>query len=160
MKLIYPGSFDPITYGHLDIIKRTAAFADKIYIAVLVNSSKVPMFSAEERVSMIEKCLQKLSNVEVITFNGLLVDLFKHYDIDAIIKGLRAISDFEYEFQMAQINREMNVRAETLFMMTAPQYGYLSSSLVREIHRFGGDIHEFVPGVVEEAMHKKTEENQ
>lgn len=158
MKLIYPGSFDPITYGHLDIIKRAAAFSEKIYIAVMVNSSKVPMFSADERVEMIRQSLVELDNVEVITFNGLLVDLFNLYDIHAIIKGLRAISDFEYEFQMAQMNREMNLKAETLFMMTAPQYGYLSSSLVREIHRFGGNIHEFVPSVVEEAMNKKREE--
>lgn len=158
MKLIYPGSFDPITFGHLDIISRSAEIAEKLYIAVLINSQKKGLFSIEERLELIRENIRDLDNVEVITFGGLLVDLFKQYDIDAIVKGLRAISDFEYEFQMAQINREIENKAETLFMMTSPKYSYLSSSIVKEIHRFDGPIEEFVPPNVVLAMNKKAEE--
>lgn len=158
MNLIYPGSFDPITNGHLDIIERAAALSDKLYVAVLVNHSKKPMFSVEERVELIREATKHISKVEVITFEGLLVRVFKQYQIDAIVKGLRAISDFEYEFQMAQINREMEIKAETLFMMTSPEYGYLSSSLVREIHALGGNIDQFAPPSVVSSMNKKLEE--
>ena len=158
MNLIYPGSFDPITNGHLDIIRRSACLAEKLYVAVLVNYSKKPMFSVEERVELITQVTQDLPNVEVITFEGLLVNVFREYPIDAIVKGLRAISDFEYEFQMAQINREMESRAETLFMMTNPVWGYLSSSVVREIHSLGGSIDQFAPPEVVAAMDRKLEE--
>lgn len=158
MNLIYPGSFDPITNGHLDIIERAAALSDKLYVAVLVNHSKKPMFAVEERVELIREATKHISKVEVITFEGLLVRVFKQYQIDAIVKGLRAISDFEYEFQMAQINREMEIKAETLFMMTSPEYGYLSSSLVREIHALGGNIDQFAPPSVVSSMNKKLEE--
>lgn len=158
MKLIYPGSFDPVTLGHLDIIERAATLSDQLYVAVLVNHSKQPMFSVEERVQLIRQVTVHISNVEVITFEGLLVNVFQTYPIDAIVKGLRAISDFEYEFQMAQINREMQARAETLFVMTNPEYAYLSSSLVREIHALGGNIDQFVPPIVVSAMNKKLEE--
>lgn len=158
MNLIYPGSFDPITNGHLDIIRRSAVLADTLYIAVMMNHSKSPMFSIEERVDLIQQVTSDIDNVVVITFKGLLVNVFKTYPIDAIVKGLRAISDFEYEFQMAQINREMQSRAETLFMMTNPEWGYLSSSLVREIHALGGGIDQFAPPQVVAAMNHKLEE--
>lgn len=158
MNLIYPGSFDPITYGHIDIVKRSAVLADTLYIAVLINHSKKPMFSIEERVELIRQATSDLDNVVVITFEGLLVNVFQSYPIDAIVKGLRAISDFEYEFQMAQINREMDLRAETLFMMTNPEWGYLSSSLVREIHSLGGGVEQFAPPHVVAAMNQKLEE--
>lgn len=158
MNLIYPGSFDPVTHGHLDVIERAAALCNRLYVAVLVNHSKKPMFAVEERVDLIRQVTGHISNVEVITFEGLLVNVFQIYPIDAIVKGLRAISDFEYEFQMAQINREMQSRAETLFVMTNPEYGYLSSSLVREIHALGGNIDQFVPPIVVSAMNKKLEE--
>lgn len=158
MNLIYPGSFDPITNGHLDIIRRASVLADTLYIAVMVNHSKNPMFSIEERVELIRQVTRDIDNVLVITFQGLLVNVFKTYPIGAIVKGLRAISDFEYEFQMAQINREMESRAETLFVMTNPEWGYLSSSLVREIHALGGGIDQFVPPLVVAAMNQKLEE--
>lgn len=157
MKLIYPGSFDPITYGHLDIIERAAAISDKLYVAVLINKSKTPLFSPETRVEFIAATTAHIKNIEVITFDGLLVNLFKKYTIDAIVKGLRAISDFEYEFQMAQINREMEKKAETLFMMTSPKYSYLSSSIVRDLHFFGADVSDFAPPIVVEALKKKLE---
>lgn len=158
MNMIYPGSFDPITNGHLDIIRRAATLADTLYIAVMVNHSKSPMFSIEERVELIQQVTEDIDNVIVITFEGLLVNVFQTYPIEAIVKGLRAISDFEYEFQMAQINREMQPRAETLFMMTNPEWGYLSSSLVREIHTLGGRIDQFAPPLVVSAMNRKLEE--
>ena len=158
MNLIYPGSFDPVTNGHLDIIERASRLADHLDVAVLVNRTKNPLFSLEERVNFLRQSTKHLENVEIITFGGLLVDIFKTRQIDAIVKGLRAVSDFEAEFQMAQINRELYARAETLFMMTSPQYAYLSSSLLREIHSFGGNIGDFAPSVVVEAMDKKREE--
>lgn len=155
MITIYPGSFDPITYGHLDIIKRASQMCSKLYIAVLINKDKEPYFDNESRVRLIKETTKGIKNIEVITFDGLLVDIFKHYQIDAIIKGLRAISDFEYEFQMAQINKELNNKAETLFMMTNPKFSYLSSSVVKQIHYFGGDIDKFVPSVVVEEIKKR-----
>ncbi|WP_459128736.1 pantetheine-phosphate adenylyltransferase [Guggenheimella bovis] len=158
MRLIYPGSFDPVSYGHLDIIERSSKITDSLVVAVLTNQNKKPLFTPEERRELIRGATKHLTNVEVVCYDGLLVDLFKKYQIDAIVKGLRAISDFEYEFQMAQINRQMNSSAETLFMMTSPKFSYLSSSMVREISLFGGNISDFVPPNVVEAMKKKMEE--
>ncbi len=152
---MYPGSFDPITYGHIDIIKRASRFCDKLIVAVLVNKSKKPFFDFEERIELIKETTKELDNIEVITFNGLLINLFDEHDIDFIIKGLRAVSDFEYEFQMAQINKSLQKKAETLFMMTSPRYSYLSSSVVKEIFLFGGDIDTFVPPIVKKAMDEK-----
>ncbi len=154
---MYPGSFDPITCGHIDIINRASKFCNKLIVAVLVNKEKKPFFSFEERIELIKETTKDLDNIEVITFDGLLVNLFKTYDIDFIIKGLRAVSDFEYEFQMAQINKALEQRAETLFMMTSPRYSYLSSSVVKEIFLFGGEINNFVPPIVRKAMNKKKE---
>ena len=157
MNGIYPGSFDPPTKGHMDIIERSAALCKHLYIAVLINSSKKSLFTIPEIVELLKKITAHLDNVEIITFDGLLVDLFNKYDIDAIIKGLRAVSDYEYEIQMAQINRQFEKRAETLFMMTNPRYSYLSSSIVKEFHRYGADISPYVPLPVLEAMKEKKE---
>ena len=118
MNLVYPGSFDPLTFGHLDVIERSSKLADKLYVAVLNNINKSALFSLEERIDLLEESTRDLGNVEIISFQGLLVDLFKVYDLNAVVRGLRAVSDFDIEFQMAQINREMNKDVETLFMMT------------------------------------------
>ncbi len=148
---ICPGSFDPVTLGHFDIISRSAKLFDKVYVAVLENSSKTPLFSVEERIELLERCLTDLPNVEVITFSGLLVDCAKEKGAIAIVKGLRAVTDFEYEFQMALINKKLNREVETLFLNTNAKYLYLSSSIVKEIARNGGDITDFVhPAVAED----------
>ncbi|MDK9709615.1 pantetheine-phosphate adenylyltransferase [Acidaminobacter sp.] len=142
---IYPGSFDPITNGHLDVIERASRLFDEVVVGVLSNSSKSPMFTAEERVSLIEEAVKPFGNVRVAHFQGLLVDYVKSNQIDVIIKGLRAISDFEAEFQMAAMNRHLGEGTETVFLMTDVHYSYLSSSLVKEVFRFNGDIKGLVP---------------
>ena len=142
---IYPGSFDPITNGHLDVIERASKLFDEVVVGVLSNSSKSPMFTVEERVSLIEEAVQSFGNVRVAHFQGLLVDYVKTNQIDVIIKGLRAISDFEAEFQMAAMNRHLGEGTETVFLMTDVHYSYLSSSLVKEVFRFNGDIKGLVP---------------
>ena len=148
---ICPGSFDPVTLGHLDIISRTAKLFDKVYVAVLRNSSKKPLFTVEERIDLLERCITDLPNVEVITFEGLLVDCARENDAVAIVKGLRAVTDFEYEFQMALINKKLNRNVETLFLTTNSKYMYLSSSIVKEVARNGGEITDFVhPAVAED----------
>ena len=152
---VYPGSFDPITCGHLDIIKRSAKIFDKVVVAVLNNPSKKSMFSFEERKDMIERAVEGIENIEVDLFDGLLVDYVFANNYDVIIKGLRAISDFEYELQMASMNRKLNDNVETLFMMTATKYSFLSSSLVKEVLSFGGEIGDLVPEYVREKMQKK-----
>jgi len=152
---VYPGSFDPITNGHLDIIKRSSYVFDKIIVSVLNNPSKKPLFSLEERVEMIKKSTYDISNIEIDCFSGLLIDYLQKRNIKIIVKGLRAISDFEYEFQMALMNRKLNNNIETLFMMTNSQYSYLSSSLVKEVYRFGGCIDGLVPEIVIQKMKSK-----
>lgn len=142
---IYPGSFDPITLGHLDIIKRGAKIFDKLIVGVLINVDKKGLFNTEERVELIKRVTKDIPNVEVISFSGLLVDLFKEYDSHVILKGLRAVSDFEYEFQMALINNKLDSEVETLFMMTSAQYSYLSSSAVKQVAKFGGSLAGLVP---------------
>lgn len=154
---ICPGSFDPVTLGHLDIISRSAKLFDKVYVAVLENSAKQPMFTVEERIGLLERCLTELPNVEVITFSGLLVDCVRQYDAVAIVKGLRAVTDFEYEFQMALINKKLNREAETLFLTTNSKYLYLSSSIVKEVAKNGGDITDFVHPAVAEDIKKRIE---
>lgn len=151
-KAIYPGSFDPVTNGHLDVIERAAKLFDHVVVGVLSNSSKNPMFSAEERVMLIEDAVKSMSNVTVEHFEGLLVDYVRQHEIDVIIKGLRAISDFEAEFQMAAMNRRLGEGMETVFLMTDIHYSYLSSSLVKEVFRFNGDIRGLVPDHVLEYM--------
>lgn len=144
-KAIYPGSFDPITYGHLDIISRSRAMFDEIIVAVLDNSAKKPLFSADERVSMIKGLVKDYDNVSVATFDGLTVDFAKKVDASVIIRGLRAVTDFEYELQIAQVNHVQYPSIETVFLTTSLSYSYLSSTVVREFASYGGDISKFVP---------------
>ncbi|NLX70779.1 MAG: pantetheine-phosphate adenylyltransferase [Clostridiales bacterium] len=152
---VYPGSFDPITNGHLDIIKRASRIFDKLIVAVVRNPNKVSTFTVDERMDLIRKAVSGLPNIEIDHFEGLLVDFMKAKDAHVIIKGLRAISDFEYEFQMALMNRKLDPNIETLFMMTNYKYSYLSSSVVKEIGRLGGCIGDLVPDVVLQDIQKK-----
>src|SRR5690606_18330066 len=142
---IYPGSFDPVTNGHLDVIKRYSKIFDKVIVAVARNPNNTPMFSIEERVKLIERVVESMPNVEVDHFEGLLVDYANEKNCSVIIKGLRAISDFEYEFQMALMNRKLDPSIETLFMMTSYKYSFLSSSMMKEIGKLGGCIKELIP---------------
>ena len=152
---VYPGSFDPITYGHLDIIKRGLTIFDEIVVAVARNSQKNALFTTEERVELIQDVLKGEGRVTVDTFSGLLIDYVASRGAHVIIRGLRAISDFEYEFQIAQMNSSIGREIETLFMMTSLQYGYLSSSIVKEVGSLNGDIDKFVPPQVKKALRKK-----
>ncbi|MGG3736439.1 pantetheine-phosphate adenylyltransferase [Aeribacillus pallidus] len=152
---VCPGSFDPITYGHLDIIQRGAKVFDEVYVCVLNNSSKKPLFTVEERVQLIEEVTKPIPNVKVDTFQGLLVDYAKSVNANAIIRGLRAVSDFEYEMQITSVNRVLNEDIETFFVMTNNQYSFLSSSIVKEVAKYNGNISELVPKPVEEALKKK-----
>lgn len=154
-KAVYPGSFDPLTNGHMDIIRRASKLYEEVTVAVLVNTTKSGLFTFEERVELIENEIKDLPNVKVDSFVGLLVDYCKNNDIDVIIRGLRAISDYEYEMQIAQMNRTLNPDVETVFMMTNTKYSFLSSSIVKEVARFGGDIKEIVPALVEEKLKSK-----
>lgn len=144
---VYPGTFDPFTMGHLDILTRASALFDKVIVAVLSNSGKKPYFSVEERKGFIEQAaaLASLTNCEVDSFGGLLVDFARQRGANVVIRGLRAISDFEYELQIASMNKELAPEIETVFLMTNPRYSYLSSSIVKEIARYGSSITEFVP---------------
>ncbi len=155
LKAVCPGSFDPITNGHLDIVERAAQLFPSVVVGVLENPSKRPLFSLEERVNLIRTAVKHLDNVEVECFSGLLIDFTRRVGSNLIVKGLRAISDFEIEFQMALNNKRMAPQIETIFMMTKNEYSYLSSSMVKEIIQFGGDIHGLVPPVVEAALKKK-----
>ena len=152
---VYPGSFDPITYGHLDIIKRGLTIFDEIIVAVANNSQKSSLFTTDERVKLIRDVLQGEGRVTVDTFSGLLIDYVASRGAHVIIRGLRAISDFEYEFQIAQMNSSIGREIETLFMMTSLQYGYLSSSIVKEVCSLNGDIDSFVPAEVKAALRRK-----
>jgi len=152
---VYPGSFDPITYGHIDIIKRTLTIFDEVIVAVARNSQKNSLFTIDERVELIRNVLGNEERVSVDTFSGLLIDYVASRQAHVIVRGLRAISDFEYEFQIAQMNSTIGHNIETLFMMTSVQYGYLSSSIVREVCSLGGDIDSFVSPEVKAAMQRK-----
>lgn len=152
---VCPGSFDPITYGHLDIIKRGAKVFDKLYVVVLNNSSKQPLFNVNERTELIKEVTKDLPNVEVDEFHGLLVDYAKSVKASAIIRGLRAVSDFEYEMQITSMNRVLDEDIETFFIMTNNQYSFLSSSIVKEVAQYDAKISELVPPIVEQALHKK-----
>ena len=152
---IYPGSFDPITNGHLDIITRGAKVFDKLIVGVLVNIDKVGLFSIKERVELIKRVTKDLDNVEVLSFEGLLVDFARLHNSKVILKGLRTMSDFEYEFQMALMNSKLNPDIETVFMMTSSAYSYVSSSSVKQVAKFGGSINGLVPEeLIEEVMDK------
>ncbi len=143
--VVYPGSFDPCTNGHLDIIARAAKMADKVIVAVLINSSKTPLFTAEERVALLQKAVADFDNVEVRSFSGLLVDFMKEVGATVIVKGIRAVSDFEYEFQMALTNNALYPDIETLFIPSNKDYMFLSSSIVKEVAKYGGSLQGLVP---------------
>ena len=153
---VCPGSFDPVTYGHLDVIERAAARFDGLIVACMRNISKSTLFDLDERLAMLEQATAHLGNVKVDTFEGLLVDFCRRHDVRVICKGLRAVSDFEYELQMAQMNSRLG-DVETFFMTTTPVYSFLSSSLVKEVARFGGDVADFVPPVVAERLAAKLQ---
>jgi pantetheine-phosphate adenylyltransferase len=153
---VYPGSFDPVTYGHLDIILRGAKVFDKVIVCVSQNSSKQPLFSVEERKKLLIEVTKEMDNVEVDSFQGLLAEYVRKRQARSIIKGLRAVSDFEYEMQMASINRKLNKEVETFFMMTNHKYSYLSSSIVKDVARHGGSVEGLVPSIVEEALKQKN----
>ena len=152
---IYPGSFDPCTNGHLDIIERSSKIFEKVIVAVLINSSKTPTFTVEERIDLLKTATEHIPNVEVVSFNGLLAQFAQDRNAKVIVKGLRAVSDFEYEFQMSLTNTKLNPNVETLFMTTKSENMYLSSSIVREVARYGGDISDMVPKVITEKIYKK-----
>lgn len=152
---VCPGSFDPITYGHLDIIRRGAKVFEKVYVVVLNNSSKNPLFTVEERIGLIQEVTQDIPNVMVDQFSGLLVDYAKSVNATSILRGLRAVSDFEYEMQITSMNRFLNDQVETFFMMTNNQYSFLSSSIVKEAAKYKGNISGLVPPAVEKELHKK-----
>lgn len=142
---VYPGSFDPVTKGHLDIIRRSALICDKLIVGVLNNNSKSPLFSVDERVNMLKEVTKDIPNVEVTSFSGLLVEFLKSVGARIVVRGLRAITDFEYELQMSQTNKLLDESIDTIFLNTNLKYSYLSSSMVREVASFGGDISKFVP---------------
>ena len=152
---VYPGSFDPVTNGHLDIINRSALIVDRLIVAVLNNNSKTPLFSANERVNMLKEVTKDIPNVEIFSFSGLLVDFMKQCDAKIVFRGLRAITDFEYELQMSQTNRLLDSSIDTIFLNTNLKYSYLSSSMVKEVAHYGGDISKFVPEIVVPKVYEK-----
>jgi pantetheine-phosphate adenylyltransferase len=153
---IYPGSFDPLTNGHVDIITRGARLFDRIVVAMLVNAEKKPLFTMEERIEIARQVFRNMPNVEVDTFDGLLVDYVERRKAQVIVRGLRAVSDFEFEFQMALMNRRLNGKIETVFMMPAEQYTYISSRLIKEVFSLGGRVHGLVPDEVEARLREKV----
>ena len=152
---VVPGSFDPITNGHIDIIKRAAEVFDIVYVSVLNNSSKNPLFSAEERIQLIKEVMQDTPNIHVESSSGLLIDYAKAKNAKVIVRGLRAVSDFEYEMQITSMNRVLDENIETFFIMTKNQYSFLSSSIVKEVAKYGGDVRELVPEAIEKALKAK-----
>ncbi|PPK82137.1 phosphopantetheine adenylyltransferase [Lacrimispora xylanisolvens] len=157
-KAVYPGSFDPVTFGHLDIIERSARMCDHLIIGVLNNYSKTPLFSVEERVNMLKSLTSNFANVEVKSFGGLMIDFVRANQADAVVRGLRAVTDFEYELQIAQTNRVIAPEVDTVFLTTNLKYSYLSSSIVKEIASYGGEINAFVPEEIAERVREKIED--
>ena len=153
--VIYPGSFDPMTNGHIDIVRRAARLFDNVIVAIANNEEKKPLFTLKERAALVQESVQELPNVRVDSFNGLLVHYVEQAGGQAVIRGLRAISDFEFEFQLALMNRKLNERVETIFMMPKETYTFLSSRIIKEIARLGGEVKAFVPAHVEAALKKK-----
>jgi pantetheine-phosphate adenylyltransferase len=153
---VYPGSFDPLTLGHLDIIKRAADVFDHLIVAVLNNASKNPLFTVPERLELLNEVIQDLPNVEVDSFNDLLIHYMQTKNANVIVRAIRSVSDYEYELQLATMNRKLGEQVETLFMTSSPEYSYLSSSIVKEIARFQGPVSELVPPVVEQALKRKN----
>jgi pantetheine-phosphate adenylyltransferase len=158
LKVVCPGSFDPVTNGHLDIIERASRLADEVYVAVLVNRNKSGLFTVDERMAMLTECTASLPNITVESFRGLLVDYCTSRQITAIVKGLRAVSDFDYELQMSQMNRSL-ADVDTLFVATNPLYSFLSSSLLKEVATHGGDVSEFVPASVAAQLRERIDRN-
>ncbi len=154
-RAMYPGSFDPLTNGHLDIISRAADVVDELVVAVVCNPAKSPLFSLEERCDILKECLKSLPNVRVGAFEGLLVDYLRQQKVNFIVKGLRAVSDFEIEFQMALLNRKLAPEIDTIFLMTSSKHAFLSSSAVKEIAKLGGDVSDLVPPYVDERLRRK-----
>lgn len=154
-RAIYPGSFDPITFGHLDIIERSLKITDELIVGVLNNNSKKSLFTPAERVELIKEATAHLNNVKVVAFDGLLVDFAKKMDVNVIVKGLRAVTDFEYELQMSQINNALYGEVDTVFLTTRLEYAYLSSSITKEVAMMGGDIRKFVPPVIVDKVYEK-----
>jgi pantetheine-phosphate adenylyltransferase len=149
---VYPGSFDPLTNGHLDIIRRAVRLFDRVVVAVLENEGKSPLFTVAERMELIGRCINSISGLEVHSFSGLLVDFMRRMNATVVIRGIRAVSDYEYELQMALMNRELNPSSETIFMLPAVEYTYVSSRLVKEVFRLGGDVARLVPPPVLESL--------
>ena len=160
LRAIYPGSFDPVTLGRLDIIRRSAAIADELIVGILNNKAKTPLFSVGERVKMLEEVTKDFPNVKIIPFEGLLVEFAKQMDAKVIVRGLRAITDFEYELQMSQTNHKIEPEIETLFLTTSLEFSFLSSTTVKEVASFGGDITQFVPEVIVKKIKEKMEERK
>ena len=160
LRAVYPGSFDPVTYGHYDIILRSCKIVDELIVGVLNNKAKMPLFSVEERVKMLKEVTKDLTNVEIVPFNGLLIDFAREREADVVIRGLRAITDFEYELQMSQTNHKLEPNVETMFLTTSIEYSYLSSTTVKEIAAFGGDITQFVPEAVGVRLREKMNEKR
>ncbi len=152
---VYPGSFDPVTNGHLDIINRSSKIVDKLIVAILNNSNKSPLFSLEERVEMLKLATSHLQNVEIATFSGLLVDFMSQANANIIVKGLRSVIDFEYEFQIALLNKVLDTNTETLFLMTNRNYSYISSSVVKDVAKYGGDLTGLLPEATIEIVKRK-----
>ena len=155
-KAIYPGTFDPITNGHLDILKRAAQLFEEVHVVVAVNVRKHTLFTLEECLGLIRKCTSQLKNVHASSFEGLTVDCLRRFGAEVVIRGLRAVSDFEYEFQMALMNKKLDPGCETVYLMPSEQYTYLNSSVIREIAALGGSVTEFVPAPVEAMLRKKV----
>ena len=160
LRAIYPGSFDPVTLGHLDIIRRSASIADELIVGILNNKAKTPLFSVGERVRMLEEVTKDFPNVKIIPFEGLLVEFAKQMDAKVIVRGLRAITDFEYELQMSQTNQKIEPEIETLFLTPSLEFSFLSSTTVKEVASFGGDITQFVPEVIVKKIKEKIEERK
>lgn len=155
LRAIYPGSFDPVTFGHLDIIERSSKMVDELIVGVLVNRLKTPLFSADERVNMLLEVTSNIKNVTVVSFEGFAVEYAKKVGAKIVIRGLRAVTDFEYELQISQTNRIINNDIDTVFFTTSLEYAYLSSSTVKEVAMFGGDITKFVPSCIVDKVNKK-----
>ena len=155
IRAIYPGSFDPVTLGHLDIIRRASKTVNELIVGVLNNGGKTPLFSIDERVEMLREVTADIPNVKIMSFSGLLVDFARHTDSTLVVRGLRAISDFDYELQMAQTNRKMNPHVDTMFLATSLEYAYLSSTIMKEVAYFNGDLSKFAPKEITDAVKKK-----
>ena len=160
LRAIYPGSFDPVTNGHLDVIRRSSKMVDELIVGVLNNKAKMPLFSVEERVRMLKEVTKDIPNVRIYPFDGLLIDFAAKMEAGVVIRGLRAITDFEYELQMSQTNHKLNPDVETIFLTTSIEYSYLSSTTVKEIASYGGDITQFVPEAVVGKLEQKMKEKR